>query len=170
VDYAKDRIRMTDDPKPRWEGPNVAGPANLSPYPVSRLAPVHDLVDLAAEVQRADATLATVTGGKLVVIAEQIRALQQQAEALLARAHRDAELHRAQCRFEKRPGQVYHLYRRHDDGALWFSLLGPDEWLLPQAQDFVGSYRLEADMSFTPLEEVERRDNEDAQIARLLGR
>lgn len=152
----------------RHEGGLHEGPARAAPYPLSRMAPPHDLVDVAREIQRADAVLGTVTGTKLKVIADQIRALQEQAREVLTRARRDADLHRARCRFEKRAGQVYHLYRR-DDGELWFSLLAPEEWSLPQPQTFVGSYRLEVDMSWTPVAEVPQRDEENEAVAKLLA-
>lgn len=125
------------------------GPARAAPYALSRMAPSYSLIDVAAEIEKADSMLATVTGGKLGVIADQIRHLQEQARGMMERAQRDANLHRARCRFEKKPGGTYHLYRANEDGALWFSLLAPEEWLRPQPQTFEGSYRLEADMSFT---------------------
>jgi hypothetical protein len=118
------------------------------------MAPSFSLVDVAQEIERADQQLATSLGGKLGIIAEQIRGLQEKARALALRAQRDAELHRARCNFEKRPGGVYHLYRR-EDGERWFLMLGPDEWSTPQAHTFEGSYRLEADMSFTRLDAEE---------------
>lgn len=130
------------------------------------MAPAFDLVDVATEIQRADASLASVTGGKLHVIAEQIRALQARAREILERTHRDAELHRVKCNFEKHPGGVYHLYRR-PDGTLWFSLIAPDEWI-SQRPDHVASYRLEADLSFTSVEEIAAKEADDAQLARLL--
>jgi hypothetical protein len=52
----------------RWQGPT-----NAAPYPLSRMAPAFGLVDVAAEIERADAMLATVTHGKLELIAAQIR-------------------------------------------------------------------------------------------------
>ena len=88
------------------------GPARAAPYGLSRLAPSFSLVDVAAEIEKADSMLATTTGGKLGVIAEQIRRLQEQARVMLERAQRDAELHRARCSFQKKPGGVYHLYRK----------------------------------------------------------
>jgi hypothetical protein len=145
------------------------GPSSASPYPLSRLAPRHDLVDVAREIQQADAMLGAVTGGKLEMLARQIRALQEQARAVLDAAHRDSELHRAACGFRKRPGGIYHLYRR-PDGALYFSMLSPEDWGGASPHPFEGSFRLEADMSWTPLEEIDARDTADAaQIARLLG-
>ena len=127
------------------------GPSRAAPYPLSRMAPAYDLIDVAAEIQRADTMLATVTGGKLEVIADQIRGLQEKARVLLEAARRDAELHRIKCNFEKRIGGVYHLYRE-DDGAEWFSLIGPAEWLTAQTHSFLGSYRLEIDMSFARID------------------
>lgn len=151
------------------------GPAHASPYPLSRMAPSFGLVDAAREIEKSDVVLASVTGGKLSVIADQIRHLQEQARAVLARAQRDAELHRARCSFEKKAGGVYHLYKRHDGGELWFSLLGPEEWSTKRPQDFEGSFRLEADMSFTRLDVTEDAPTGSGQehaaaIRALLGK
>ncbi len=147
---------MSDDGDPKTDAPLVSGryqgPARAAPYPLSRMTPAYELLDVAAEIQRADAMLATVTGGKLEVIAEQIRGLQSKARELLEEARRDAELHRVKCSFEKRIGGVYHLYREAD-GAEWFSLIGPREWRTPQSHVFLGSYRLEMDMGFKRLDE-----------------
>ena len=156
-------------PPPEIDPGRYEGPSHAAPYPLSRMAPTYDLVDVAKEIQRADETLATMTGGKLGIIAAQIQRLQEEARLLLEKAQRDAELHRAQCRFEKKPGGVYHLYRR-DDGTRWFSLLAPDEWSTPRRQTFEGSYRLELDMSFT---RVDRDGEEPAPVVpvkELLGR
>jgi hypothetical protein len=145
-------------PKPLTHPPKLPdpgryeGPARAAPYALSRMAPSYALVDVAAEIEKADSMLATVTGGKLGVIADQIRHLQEQARTMLERARRDAELHRARCRFEKKAGGIYHLYRMNADDTLWFSLMAPEEWLRPQPQTFEGSYRLESDMSFTRLD------------------
>jgi hypothetical protein len=144
------------------------GPSHAAPYGLSRMAPAYDLVDVAAQIQKADETLATMTGGKLAVIAQQIAQLQDQARVLLERARRDAELHRARCNFEKKPGSVYHLYRR-DDGTMWFSLLAPEEWTRKPAQTFEGSYRLELDMSFTRID-VEESASPVVPIAELLAK
>jgi hypothetical protein len=162
-DGKEDDVKALARAPGRWQGEEHA-----APYPLSRMAPAFDLVDMAAEIQKADAMLATVAEGKLVLIAEQIRALQQQAHALLEKARRDAELHRVPCRFEKRPGGVYHLYRRHATGERYFSLLGPDEWITKPAQDYEGSFRLEADQSFTPLDQAESKDAERRAVAALL--
>lgn len=132
----------------RHGGPRHPGPAHSSPYPVSRLAPTHDLVDTARQIAEADQILGTVVHGKLSVIAEQIRALQEQARRLLVEAQQDATLHRARCSFQKRVGHTYHLYSR-PDGSSWFSMLGPADWRGAPPHAFAGSYRLEPDMSWT---------------------
>ena len=144
------------------------GPARAAPYGLSRLAPSFSLVDVAGEIEKADAMLATTTGGKLGVIANQIRHLQEQARALLERAQRDAELHRARCSFEKKPGGVYHLYRRDADAERWFSLVAPEEWLRPQPQTYEGTYRLEADMGFTRLDVIEDEPRPDLELVRAM--
>jgi hypothetical protein len=139
---------MSDDEEAlvRHGGEQHLGPAHASPYPTSRLAPVHDLVDVARQIQEADAMLGAVAHGKLQVIAEQIRALQEQARDIIEAAHRDAGLHRAECRFRKRVGQRYHLYRR-GDATEYFSMLSPAEWgRCPH--EHVGTFELQADMSW----------------------
>jgi len=152
----------------RYDGPKHTGPASTSPYPLSRMSAPHDLVDTARAIQEADAVIAAVATDKLALIAEQIRALQDQARAVLERARRDTELHRAECRFEKVVGQTYHLYRRHRDGATYFSLLSPDDWRGAPPDVYVGSFRLEADRSYTPAEEAAERDARFASARRLL--
>ena len=158
---------MSDDGYTKHGGGRHEGPARTSPYPLSRLSAPHELVDVAREIQQADALLGAVTGGKLAQIARQIRSLQEQARQVLEAAQRDSELHRAACNFKKRPGHVYHLYRR-DDGVRYLSMLSPEEWGSSPPHAFEGSYRLEADMSFTPASQAAARDAEDAGVRLLL--
>ena len=144
------------------------GPSNAAPYPMSRLAPAFQLIDLAREIEKADAMVATVTTEKLRLLAEQIRTLQSKAEEVLEAAKRDALLHRVRCNFEKKPGGVYYLYE-DDDGTRWFSLLAPNEWRV-RTPNFVAGFRLEADQSFTPLETAALRDAEIETIPKVLSR
>lgn len=139
---------MSDDALIRHPRGLHDGPAKSSPYPVSRLAPTHDLVDVAKQIQDADTMLGVKVGGQLEVIAEQIRSLQAKARELLDHANESAELHRALCTFKKRVGATYHLYRR-GDGRRYFSLLSPEEWGAAAPHPFEGSFRLELDMTFT---------------------
>lgn len=122
-----------------------------SPYPLSRLAPPITLLDLAREIAQADQMITNRVDAQLEVIARQIRGLQDEARRVLEEATRDKDLHRAQCAFPKRAGHVYHLYRR-TDGSLYFSMLSPADWHNPP-HSFCGSFRLEADFSWTSLEE-----------------
>lgn len=144
------------------------GPEHSSPYPVSRLAPSFALVDVAKEIAQADELIGAVTANKLKVIVDQIRSLQEQAQNILEGARRDVDLHHARCAFKRRPGQTYHLYRRSEAEA-YFSMLSPEDWGEMAPHEFVGSYRLEVDMSWTPVEDIGKRDDEDAVVRKLLG-
>lgn len=159
---------MTDDTK-RYQGGGDRhdGPARTSPYPVSRLAGPIDLVDVAKQIQEADKLLSTRANSKLRVIADQIRALQEEARGVLDEAQRDQDLHRARCNFERRPGKIYHLYRKADD-SLYFSMLSPADWNGEPPDAYVDSYRLEADMSWTPVAELDQPDENADLIQRLL--
>jgi hypothetical protein len=120
------------------------------PYPASRLSAPIELVDLAKEIEQADQVIGMVASAKLQVIRDQMRALQEQARAVLEEAQTAMQLHRARCHFKKVPGHVYHLYR-DSHGAFYFSMLSPEEWGGNPPHAFEGSYRVEVDMSFTPI-------------------
>ena len=141
----------------KYSGENHTLSDNSAPYPVSRMAPSTELVDLAREIAEADRMLGNVTHGKLKVIAEQMKALQKEAHAVLEQSARDQQLHRARCNFRRQPGKTYHLYRKGED-SLYFSMLSPQDWSGTPPHDFVGSYRLESDMSWTPVEEIGKRE------------
>lgn len=161
---------MSDDTK-RDEGNKHLGPARTSPYPVSRLAPVHDLVDVAKRIADADVMIGATAGAKLRIIADQIQALQEEARRILEDTRRDLDLHRARCSFVQRPGHTYHLYRRAD-GELWFSMIGPDEWSEAGDREYVGSYLLGLDQSWKrvePGEVVDAGAQPQELVRRLLG-
>ncbi len=159
---------MSDDDSARHGAGKHRGPDHNSPYPISRLAPAFDLVDVAREIQKANELIVDVASDKLRIIAEQIQALQAQAREILADAQRDAELHRAACNFVKRPGKTYHLYRK-PHGPLYFSMLSPDDWNGHPPDAFEGSFRLEVDLSWTPADKTASRDPHVAEMRRLLG-
>lgn len=138
-----------DDPLTRHGQGTHEGEGKSSPYPLSRLAPPHDLVDIARQIREADQMLSAVVGNQLKLIADQIHALQEKARQLLLAAERNAELHRARCTFQKRVGMVCHLYRR-SERETYFSMLSPADWGTPPHQ-WEGSFRLEPDMSWTEL-------------------
>nr|WP_236860659.1 DUF2452 domain-containing protein [Candidatus Reidiella endopervernicosa] len=96
----------------RFAGEAHSGSDRTAPYPVSRMAPATELVDMAREIAEADKQLGNVTHAKLKVIADQMQTLQQQARRVLERAQRDQLLHRARCNFSRQPGKRYHLYQK----------------------------------------------------------
>ena len=143
------------------------GGDRTSPYPVSRLAPQVELVDLARQISTADAMINTRVSAKLKVIADQIRLLQSEAQAVLEAAQQDQELHRAECNFKRIPGRIYHLYRK-SDGRSYFSMLSPDDWGAAPPHEFIDSYKLENDLSWTSIDHLDDRDDSRELIDRLL--
>ena len=121
----------------------------------------------AGEIARADEAVTGRVSAKLEVIAEQVRALQKQARRILADAQHDTRLHHARCAFQRIPGKLYHLYRK-PSGQLEFSMLSPENWGGNPPAAFEGSYRLESDQSWTPLDQFEAADDSRELVARLL--
>uniref|UniRef100_A0A3B5Q2W8 DUF2452 domain-containing protein n=1 Tax=Xiphophorus maculatus TaxID=8083 RepID=A0A3B5Q2W8_XIPMA len=105
---------------------------------------------------------------KLTVIADQIRYLQEQAKKVLEEAKRDADLHHAACNIVKKPGNMYYLYQR-PSGQKYFSIISPKEWGPSCPHPFLGAFKLQPDMSWTPVDEVEKRDAELAVMGKLLS-
>lgn len=154
---------MSDDEKPILH----PGEDRSSPYPVSRLSPAFRTTDLAEEVARAESMLSARTGAKLRVIADQIKALQAEARKVLDEAREEQALTHAQCSFRRIPGHSYHLYRKAD-GSSFFSMLSPADWRGKPPYPFLGSYRLEADYSWTPADEAAAPDETGDLVAQLL--
>ena len=75
---------------------------------------------------KADQFTRATAGSKLSVIAEQVRFLQQQAQAVLEEANLNAELHHIACNFKKVPGKIYYVYRREESGAKYMSMISPE--------------------------------------------
>ena len=131
----------------KYKGENVGQPEHRSPYPVSRLAPSIELVELAKEVSAADDLLTVQATAKLRLLAEQMEQLRASARLILTETREHQELHRAQCGFSKKVGRSYHLYRKRS-GSLLFSLVDPSEWGSNPPFEFVGTYRLELDKTW----------------------
>ncbi|ODB95691.1 DUF2452 domain-containing protein [Candidatus Thiodiazotropha endoloripes] len=53
--------------------------------------------------------------------------LEAMVKSLLQQTTRDQQIHRAQCNFQKKPGQIYHLYQNRHGNTL-LSMLLPDDW------------------------------------------
>ncbi|XP_028920287.1 uncharacterized protein C1orf50 homolog [Ornithorhynchus anatinus] len=133
-----------------------------------RAADPLDLVELAHQVQKADEFVRANASNRLTAIAEQIRHLQAQARKVLEEARRDADLHHAACSLVKKPGNIYFLYQR-ESGQRYFSILSPKEWGASCPHDFLGAYKLQHDLSWTPYENVEKREAEISMVEKLLS-
>jgi len=138
------------------------GPDHSAPYPVSRMAPAIELVDLAKEISQADNMLSNIAHGKLAVIAEQIKALQSQARTILEETELSHRLHNAHCGFKKIPGRCYHLYQK-ENAMEYFSMLSPKEWNNKPPHLFQGTFRLENDMSWTAVDENQPNKKEQPE-------
>merc|ERR1712156_380003 len=127
-----------------------------------------DLVELAEQVQKADQFTRATAGSKLSVIAEQVRFLQEQARKVLEEARMNALLHKTSCNFKKIPGKTYYVYKqRKNPEEEFLSMISPQEWG-PSGPEFVQGYRLEFDMSWTELKDLDKRSNELSLINKIL--
>lgn len=127
-----------------------------------------DLVELARQVQKADEFTRANAGNKLTVIADQIKHLQEEAMQVLLEARRDADLHHVACNMVKKPGTTYHLYGR-ESGQRYLSILSPQEWGSSCPHEFLGSYFLEMDMSWTPVDKLDKRKEEKSLVDSILN-
>ncbi|EHB07365.1 hypothetical protein GW7_17467 [Heterocephalus glaber] len=144
--------------KGRSAGGTYADPpgclALVSPYHTHRVGgDLLDLVALAEQVQKADEFIRTNATSKLAVIAEQVQHLQEQARKVLENAQRDADLHHIACNMLKKPGNIYYLYQR-ESGQRYFSIISPKERGASCPHDFLGAYKLQHDLSWTPYEDL----------------
>ncbi|KAH9508299.1 hypothetical protein Btru_050752 [Bulinus truncatus] len=128
----------------------------------------HDLVELARAVQKADDYTKANASSKLTIIVDQIRYLQSQARKVLEDAKRDTALHHAACNFVKKPGTMYYLYER-ESGQSYLSMLSPQEWGPSCPHHFLGAYRLEFDQSWTPISDVQRKDEDSNLIDKIFS-
>ena len=111
-----------------------------------------DLVNLGIQNNIGESHIKSVTLGKLKIIAEQIKHLQNQAADILQEANINLYLNNAKCNFRKIKGKIYHLYEKNDE--YFFSMLSPEEWNNKPPYRFVNSYKLEEDMSWTSIDEL----------------
>lgn len=151
----------------KYTGSNHQGGSRSSPYPVSRLAAQTDLVDIAKEIAQADSMITAKANAKLQHIAKQIKLLQEHAREALEEMREDQALHRAQCHFKRIPGKIYHLYRKND-GVLYFSMLSPSEWRNTPPHEYVDSYYLEADLSWTPSRKLKQDQDHNDIVQQLI--
>ncbi|XP_057614785.1 uncharacterized protein C1orf50 homolog [Chionomys nivalis] len=148
--------------------PTPGGLALVSPYHTNRVGDPLDLVALAEQVQKADEFIRANATNKLTVIAEQIQHLQEQARKVLEDARRDADLHHVACNMVKKPGTIYYLYQR-ESGQQYLSIISPEEWGAGCPHDFLGAYKLQHDLSWTPYEDIEKQDAKIGMMDKLLN-
>lgn len=142
---------MLDNPQHNKKEPVVENKNSLA-YGSRTMDPAITLVDRALEIEKADETIKSHVHSKLELIGKQIKALQQEAQAILETAETDAKLHRVKCNFEKRIGDPLHLYEKNGS-ELYFSKLSPSEWNNNPPHKFIGSYIMHADRSFKKIED-----------------
>ncbi|KAH3884409.1 hypothetical protein DPMN_008387 [Dreissena polymorpha] len=126
----------------------------VNTYLTNRNSDPMDLVELARQVQKH--FFPATCGSKLM------------AKKVLEEARRDAMLHHAACNLVKKPGQVYYLYERQS-GQKYFSILSPQEWGAGCPHEFVGAFKLEHDMSWTPYEHIDQRAQDFALINKVMN-
>jgi len=147
---------------------NPGGVQLVNSHQANRMGDPSDLVELAKCVQKGNEFIRANATNKLTVIAEQIRFLQEQAHKALEEAKKDADLHHAACNIVKKPGTVYHMYQR-ESGQKYLSILSPKEWGASCPHDYIGSWRLEYDMSWTPLAECQKKSEQLALMDKVLN-
>ena len=145
--YRPDYMNMTT----KYKGENIREPHHCSPYPLSRLSPGMELVELARETSDADDALTLQATAQLRLLAEQVEELREKARKILVQTRENQELHRARCSFSRKAGQSYHLYRKKS-GSLVFSMIAPDEWTSEPPFVFVGTYLLQADKTWKKID------------------
>jgi len=138
----------------------------VNPEKSGKIRSQFDLVELAGEIQTADKFTRATAGSKLSVIAEQVRFLQAQAQKILEEAQRDKEINHMACNFKRIPGKIYYIYKRAN-GKNYMSMISPEEWG-KDCPEFIAAYKLENDMSWTPFENIEKREDENIIIDKIL--
>ncbi|XP_077458840.1 uncharacterized protein C1orf50 homolog [Stigmatopora argus] len=139
----------------------------VNSYETTKVGDPMDLVALATQLQKSDDFIKANTCNKLSIIADQIRYLQEVAKNVLEEAKRDAELHHAACNIVKKTGNIYYLYQR-SSGQKYFSIISPKEWGRSCPHLFVGAFKLQHDMSWTPEDDVDKKDAEMAMMDKFL--
>jgi len=147
---------------------NPGGVQLVNSHQANRMGDPNDLVELAAVVQKGNEFVRANATNKLTVIAEQIKFLQEQAHKALEEAKKDSDLHHAACNIVKKPGTMYHMYKR-ESGQKYLSILSPKEWGASCPHEHLGSWRLEYDMSWTPLADVQKKSEQLALMDKVLN-
>nr|ACO15449.1 C1orf50 homolog [Caligus clemensi] len=172
--FVKAELVLLDESRPNFQKEVNLVERNTSPDGFALVDPDRsgkktqfDLVDLASEIQKADEFTIATAGSKLSVIVEQMKFLQQQARKVLEDSNRNKQLNHIACNFKKVPGKVYYVYKK-PSGQGYISMLSPDEWG-SKCPEHLGAYKLEPDMTWTPIDKVQQRQNDYKMINQLLS-
>ncbi|CAH1183671.1 unnamed protein product [Phaedon cochleariae] len=134
--------------------PEPSGLALVNPRKVSKKTHI-EMMELESHLTNANSHVASNARNKLEIIGRQMKNLQELMTDVIRETNLNHELNGAACNFVKKPGNVYHLYER-PSGQKYFGMLSPEEWI-NTPHKFLGSYRLEADYSWTPAGDEETR-------------
>lgn len=126
------------------------GPPQATPYPQSRLSPPITPHSLSTVAETSISTVKMSLEGKLKIVTDQIKHLQKLGENLIMEAQSNIEMHNIPCSIAKKPGDVLHLYTR-EDGSQFLSIISPGEWGGMFTLSYLGTFKLEHDMSWTRL-------------------
>jgi hypothetical protein len=126
------------------------GPQQATPYPQSRLSPPIAPNPIAKVAESSISMVKLSLEGKLKLISDQIKGLQKLGEELIMEAHNNIEMHNIPCSIAKKPGDILHLYAR-EDGSHFLSIISPSEWGTMFSLNYLGTFKLEHDMSWTHL-------------------
>lgn len=128
-----------------------------------------DLEKLVETLKNSETHVKNTALNKLQVIGEQIKFLQQQAKDILESASTNNDLHHIPCNFVKVPGKIYHLYQRPSGDKLW-SMISPEEFGASNKNEHLGSFRMEVDRSWTPVDKLQEYSENRAFAESLLNR
>jgi hypothetical protein len=123
------------------------GVALVSPAAVAKRSYI-DFMELTEGVSNVSTAMQSNTRNKLEIIGRQMKNLQELMTEVFEETKLSVELHKVACNFVKKAGHIYHLYQR-PSGQKYFGMLSPEEWQI-SPHDYLGSYRLEVDLSWTP--------------------
>ncbi|KAK7579576.1 hypothetical protein V9T40_000205 [Parthenolecanium corni] len=129
-----------------------SGSANLSnPTLAEKVEPGY-LVRLASEIENANNFVFHAACGQLKIIEEQMNSLRKRALRILIDTKLSSTLNSLPCNFSKIPGHVYSVYQK-PDSTYYISMISPEEWSYNSPHRFVGSYKFESCMKWSPVDE-----------------
>lgn len=87
-----------------------------------------------------------VNYSKVNLLIEQMCFLKKQLENTIHEGLLNTNLHNVECKFEKKSGQIYHLYKNNEN--YYFSILSTNDWNNNPPHVFISSYLYDHDKCF----------------------